>query len=75
MSDQVWLTLNTVPNGSGVQIGVDRDEAMALDRKGFAKLYRRTCCGARRREANEWADKQIAERAAAGRLSAVGEET
>lgn len=57
---QVWIEL-----GPGVSVGIDRDEAMSLDRRGFAKLYRTTVCGASRREARRWADRQLLERAAA----------
>lgn len=68
MSDQVWVEI-----GDGVSIGIDRDEAMALDRAGFVSVYKRTVYPppgfrARRewkRKAEAWADKQIADRAAA----------
>jgi hypothetical protein len=60
MADQVWLALDET-----VSVGIDRDEALSLDRKGFAKLYRKTMWGSSQREANAWADKQIADRAAA----------
>jgi hypothetical protein len=60
MADQVWVALD-----ESVSIGIDREEAMALDRKGFANLYRKTVYGSSRREANAWADRQIADRAAA----------
>jgi hypothetical protein len=66
VSDQVWLAIS-----DGVSIGIDRDEAMSLDRDGFVALFRRTVYPppgfrARRRwkrEAEAWADRQIAARA------------
>ena len=60
MADQVWVALD-----ERTSIGIDRDKAMSLDRKGFANLYRKTVWGSSQREANAWADKQIADRAAA----------
>lgn len=66
MSDQVWVAIS-----EGVSIGIDRDEAMSLDRAAFVALFKRTVYPppgfrARRRwkrEAEAWADKQIAARA------------
>lgn len=57
MADQVWVEI-----GAGCSVGIDREEAMSLDRKGFAKLYRSTVCGSSRREAYAWADRQIIDR-------------
>lgn len=69
MSDQVWVEI-----GPGVSIGLDRDEAMALHRDEFVRVYKRTVYPppgfrARRawkREAETWADKQIAARTLEG---------
>lgn len=68
MADQVWVEI-----GDGVDIGIDRDEAMSLDRDGFVGMYKRHVYPppgfrARRqwkRDAEAWADKQIADRARA----------
>lgn len=68
MTDQVWIEVS-----EGTSIGVDRDEAMSLDRDGFVALYKRTVYPppglfARRawkRAAERWADQQIADREAA----------
>lgn len=60
--ETVWLTL-----ASNVQVGISLIEALELDRKGFARLYRTHVWGASRREANEWADKQLLKRAEAYR--------
>lgn len=68
--DQVWLDIS-----DGESIGIDREEAMGLDRNGFIRLYKRTVYPppgfrARRewkRDAEAWADKQIADRDAAVR--------
>ena len=68
MSDQVWMEIN-----EGVSIGVDREEAMSLDREGFIALYKRTVYPPRgyrrrqawKRDAERWADKQLADRTAA----------
>jgi hypothetical protein len=48
-----------MPDGSSTEIEVPYEDALTMDRKGFAKLYRRTVHGAKRREAYAWADKQI----------------
>jgi hypothetical protein len=64
VTGQVWLDLSSL-GGTAVSIGIDRETAMSLDRKGFARLYRDTLIGASRREAKAWADKQVADRAAA----------
>lgn len=66
--EQVWLEI-----GDGVSVGIDRDEAMAMDRDGFAKLYREQVYPppgfrarlAWRRKAEAWADEQIELREAA----------
>jgi hypothetical protein len=64
MGKQVWLLIGT-SGGAQTSIGVDRDVVMTLDRKGFAKLYRNTVYGSKRKDALAWADKQIEERRAA----------
>jgi hypothetical protein len=62
MPDLVYLTLHEHEDGSAVSAGVPLAEALALDREGFARLYRNAVYGAKRREALAWADRQIAER-------------
>lgn len=67
-ADQVWL-----PIADSVDVGIDRAEAMRLDREGFIRLYKESVYpppGFRakrrwRRDAEAWADRQIAARAAA----------
>lgn len=65
----VWLNLT-----EDVQVAVPRDEALQLNRRGFARLYRQHVAGATRHEARQWADRQIALRdsvlAAQARLAA-----
>lgn len=62
----IYLVLHTLPNGATASVSVAYDEAISLDRKGFANLYRRHVCGASRKEAKQWADRQIALRAEGG---------
>jgi hypothetical protein len=69
LNPKVWLTLNTFPDGSKAGVEIRWNEAMGLDRKGFARLYRKHVLGASKREANQWADRQIDARAQ-GRLGA-----
>lgn len=54
-SKVIWLNL-----ADDVQVSIERDEALRLDRRGFAKLYRQHVLTATRREARAWADQQIA---------------
>lgn len=54
---QVWLEL-----ADGVSVGIGESEARALDRKGFAKLYRQSVYRASRRDAKRWADEQVRRR-------------
>lgn len=68
-TDQVWVEIDDT-----VSIGIERDEAMSLDRDGFVELYKRTVYPppgfrARRawkRDAEAWADRQIADRGGTG---------
>lgn len=64
----VWLILHEMPDGSKTSMEISYEEACRLDRKGFAALYRRHVYGAKKKEANQWADRQIAMRAS-GRFS------
>jgi hypothetical protein len=61
---KIWLTL-TKTEGGEVLVEVPLHEALALDRKGFAALYREHVLGPKpkRKEALAWADEQIAQRA------------
>lgn len=63
LDPQIWLTLHEFPDGSQTSVGVRRSAALALDRKGFVRLYRLHVYGASKREARAWADRQIEQRA------------
>jgi len=61
--NEIYLTLYTLPSGASTSIGIDRELAFSLDRKGFIKLYRKTVWGSKKKEAGVWADEQIRLRA------------
>lgn len=64
-TDQIWLALD-----EHTDVGVERAEALRWTRDDFADLYRRSVYGSKKKEAYEWADKQVELRAQAYRQAA-----
>jgi hypothetical protein len=57
----VWLELIEGADG-GVSVAVPLDEALDWTEKDFAKLYRRTLYGSKKKEAREWGREQVKKR-------------
>lgn len=71
MSDTIWLPLYEGEDDR-VSIGIGRTEAMSMSKRDLARMYRRHVYGASRRQAREWARRQVAERSGVAASTAPG---